>query len=306
MDGETMKVRITLLLAVGWSFLASMPSVAQVPALDDVPDDIPSAMRGTLVASHELLAGRRDELKNKVAAHNLQCSSVVEGSAAASSCAQAQAELQQAVEAYAADVEQFNQAVDRAQQDARNQSAAPPQPPPQHVRMGAAANVRGAVYWLTSDGRKVPVTAGSPVYTGEHIVTGANSRLQLLLLDETSFTAGPNCDLVLDEFVYDPDSNTEKIVASVAKGVFRWVTGKAARKDPASMKVKLPVGVIGIRGTDFEVEYEPGAPGYIRLLSGQLEITETATDRTFTMNAGQRVDIGSDGIFSAPAALAAK
>jgi len=308
MGGGTMKARIGLLAAASLWMLVSGAVQAQIPALRDVPDDLPAAARGPLVAAHELLAARRDELKNKVVAHNLQCSSVLEGSPAATACAEAQAELQQAVEAYAADVERFNEAVDRAEQETQNKSVALPdtQTPSQHVRMGAAADVRGTVYWLTGDGRQLPVTAGSPVYTGEHVITGANSRLQLLLLDETAFTMGPNSDMVLDEFVYDSNTNSEKIAASVSKGIFRWVTGKAARKDPANMKVKLPVGIIGIRGTDFEVEYEPGAQGYIRLFSGELEIAEAATGRTFIMNAGQMVNIGGDGAFSPPGALTAR
>ena len=89
--------------------------------------------------------------------------------------------------------------------------------------------------------------------------------MQVLLLDETVFTIGANSDMVLDTFVYEPSTSADIISARLQKGVFRWVTGKVARKDPASMKVILPVGTIGIRGTDFEVNYEPDAPGLIRL-----------------------------------------
>ena len=70
-----------------------------------------------------------------------------------------------------------------------------------------------------------------------------------MLLDETIFTLGPDSDMVLDEFVYDPVTSAGKVTARVTKGVFRFVTGKIARKKPASMNVKLPVGTIGIRGT---------------------------------------------------------
>jgi hypothetical protein len=82
------------------------------------------------------------------------------------------------------------------------------------------------------------------------------------------------------------------------KGIFRWVTGKVARKSPGQFRVKLPVGTIGIRGTDFEVRYEPDAPGSIHLFSGELEVTETRTGKSFTMHAGQMAIIGSDGSIS--------
>lgn len=183
-----------------------------------------------------------------------------------------------------------------------NPSQKPPPPPQAHVRIGAAV-VRGEVYWLTSDGRKVPITTGSPVYSGARIVTGDNARMQVMLLDETVFTMGAHSDMVLDEFVYDPDTNTRKIAARVTKGIFRFVTGKTARKGPASEKVNLPVGTIGIRGTDVEIDYEPGRASSIRLFSGELEIQETKTGKTFTMHGGQMMAIAGNGTFSAPTAL---
>ena len=39
------------------------------------------------------------------------------------------------------------------------------------------------------------------------------------------------------------------MVASLTKGVFRFVTGKIAQGDPEDMTINLPVGTIGIRGT---------------------------------------------------------
>ena len=46
-----------------------------------------------------------------------------------------------------------------------------------------------------------------------HVTTKADSRLQVMLLDETVFTVGPESDMVLDEFVYDPSTNAGKITA---------------------------------------------------------------------------------------------
>lgn len=73
--------------------------------------------------------------------------------------------------------------------------------------------------------------------------------MQILLLDETVFTIGPDSALVVDEFVYDPSTDAGRVQATVAKGVFRFVTGKIAKKRPSDMKVSLPSGQIGVRGT---------------------------------------------------------
>jgi hypothetical protein len=172
-----------------------------------------------------------------------------------------------------------------------------------HVRIGAAAVIRGEVYWLTSDGRKVPITPGGALYSGARIVTGGNARIQVLLLDETVFTIGPNSDMVLDEFVYDPSTSIGKVSVRVTKGMFRFVTGKVARKDLEHLKVTLPVGTIGIRGTDVEIDYQPGAASSIRLFLGELEITESRTGKKFTMHGAQMIAIASNGSFSTPSAL---
>ena len=117
------------------------------------------------------------------------------------------------------------------------------------VRIGAAAAVHGMVQAAAPGAVGRIIQSGKPLFLNDHVTTDAQGRLQVMLLDETIFTIGPNSDMVLDEFVYDPTTSAGKVTARVTKGVFRFVTGKVARKDPASMKVGLPIGTIGIRGT---------------------------------------------------------
>jgi hypothetical protein len=120
----------------------------------------------------------------------------------------------------------------------------------QPQQAGVTAAVRGNVEIASVSGAVGKlVTSGEPVYLGNAIKSGPNSGLQILLLDQTTFTVGPNSEITIDKFVYDPQSGTGKVSASVAKGVFRFVTGKVAQTNPSDMEVKLPVGTIGIRGT---------------------------------------------------------
>lgn len=127
-------------------------------------------------------------------------------------------------------------------------------------QIGAAAAVSGSVK-AVSQGAEVGriVQSGKPLYLNDHVTTDDKGRLQVLLADETVFTLGPNSDMVLDEFVYDSASGAGQVSAKISKGVFRFVTGKVARKDPAKMKVKLSVGTIGIRGTTVVGSVDPVA-----------------------------------------------
>lgn len=129
-------------------------------------------------------------------------------------------------------------------------SAAAPAATPASI--GVAGAVKGLVKAIPaaspqSVGRMIQ--SGKPLYLNEHVTTGPGGHLQILLNDETVFTVGPNSDIVLDAFVYDPATDAGKVTASVSKGVFRFITGNIGKKDPSKMEVKLPAGTIGIRGT---------------------------------------------------------
>jgi hypothetical protein len=162
--------------------------------------------------------------------------------------------------------------------------------------------VRGAVFMVTPDGRELPIEIGSPLFLNEHIRTGPDGRLQVLLLDETVFTMGPGSDMVLDEFVYDPDTSLGKVTARLTKGVFRFVTGKV-RSGPDNLKVNVPTGTIGIRGTDFEVYVAADRSGYIKLYSGQLEFAEARTGRVSALVAGQMITLNAAGTVAPPVPL---
>ena len=119
------------------------------------------------------------------------------------------------------------------------------------TRIGAAGAVRGSVKATAPEPQAVGrvLESGKAIFLNDHVITDAQGKLQVMLLDETVFSLGPNSDMVLDEFVYDPNSGAGKVTASVTKGIFRLVTGKVAAKKPENMAVKLPTGTMGIRGT---------------------------------------------------------
>jgi hypothetical protein len=272
----------------------------QIPALRELPPDV-AASRSDLVSQRAALVQERTSLHARFDQHNAECDKIdPENKDKVSACASEHAALVAELKAHIARSESFNAAV----QDA------PPAPSQSHPKIGTAAAVRGDVFWLTADGRKIPVGSGSPLLLDSHIVTGSGGRLQILLDDETVFTIGPNSDMVLDKFVYDPSTNTGSVSAAFIRGTFRFVTGKIARRRHEDMHVRLNVACLGIRGTDFETTVAPDGSGQIKLFSGQLEITPHAggllphpaerNSSTFLLNAGHMVTFLSSGEFSSP------
>lgn len=114
---------------------------------------------------------------------------------------------------------------------------------------GVSAAVRGSVRLSREQVVGRQVASGDPLYLQDAVESGAASGMQILLLDETVFTLGAQSSLVIDEFVYDPGSGTGELSAQVVKGAFRFVTGKIAQQEPRNVKLRLPAGNVGIRGT---------------------------------------------------------
>src|SRR6185437_15409546 len=70
---------------------------------------------------------------------------------------------------------------------------------------------------------------GQSVVFNERITTTEGGQTQLLFLDESAMTVGPNSDLTIDQFVYDPNTGTGKLAMSMTRGVLRYVGGKLSK-----------------------------------------------------------------------------
>jgi hypothetical protein len=183
----------------------------------------------------------------------------------------------------------------------------------QPVQAGVAAAVRGSVRMAEQPGTVGrDLTSGMPVYLGSEITTGPNAGLQIMLLDETVFTIGPDSKLRVDEFVYDPRGGDGKLSATISKGVFRFVSGRIAQRQPQNMKVDLPSGTIGIRGTSAMGETDGTSTSVVLLGPGATNNAGERPGRIQVSNEAGSVElraplfgttIGAPGTPPSPAAL---
>ena len=163
--------------------------------------------------------------------------------------------------------------------------------------IGAAGAVSGNVTATHSWEGATPVrlSSGMVVHYGDEIRTGPGGRMQVLLLDETVFTVGPNTELSLDEFVYDPSTGTGTITVTIARGLIKIVSGIIARKQPKKMKVRLPVGVTGPRGTEFIIEVGDDGRSRVDVLDGRVEFTSDRDGSSVQVRKGERLLVGASG-----------
>jgi hypothetical protein len=121
--------------------------------------------------------------------------------------------------------------------------AAPP-------RIGEALEVVPAARNETA-GVASTLSVGSSVYSDDLLITETSGRTKLEFLDRARFELGPNSRARLDRLVFNPDSSAEEATISMAKGLFRFISGGRSRH--GSYTLSTPHVTLGIRGTDLRV-----------------------------------------------------
>ena len=127
--------------------------------------------------------------------------------------------------------------------------------------------VLGVSTGAVSNGLK-ELKTGDKIYLGDTILSGTNSGAQLLLLDQSTFTIGSDSEVVMDTFIYDPKNSDGKIVSTVKKGSLKIISGLISKKNPDNLKVKVPEGTLGSRGTEFQTIVDKKANETRTLLIG--------------------------------------
>lgn len=143
------------------------------------------------------------------------------------------------------------------------------------------------------------ISLGDSVVFNQRIQTGGSGLVQVLLADGTTFMVGPNSDLVIDKFVYDPNAGTAQVTASFTKGVLRFIGGQTSKTENG-VTINTPVGTMGIRGAMVDVVLDPpsGTPPHVDMLFGNEVTLQQGQDLLGRLYAaGYSLALGDDGKF---------
>ena len=110
-----------------------------------------------------------------------------------------------------------------------------------------------------------------------------NGRMAITFLDDSTVRLTEHSQLIVDEYIFDPDPSKSKMAITFGLGTARFITGNLNRIDKQNIKLKTPTANIAIRGTDFSVTVDELGKSLIVLLpdalglsSGEIEVI-TAT-----------------------------
>lgn len=118
--------------------------------------------------------------------------------------------------------------------------------------VGINAAVKGQVTIQSQGEGAKEAIVKDEISLGDSVNSAKVSSLQVLLKDQTVFTVGPECELTIDRFVYDPAQNNNSMQASVKKGMFRFMSGNISKSGPDAVSIDTPVASLGVRGTIVE------------------------------------------------------
>src|SRR6056300_1074375 len=93
-----------------------------------------------------------------------------------------------------------------------------------------------------------------------------NGRTAIEFIDQTRVDVTENSKLVIDEFVYDPNTNTGSLALKASFGTVRYASGQIAKNSKQNVKISTPTAVIGVRGTDFSMTVDETGNSTIILL----------------------------------------
>jgi hypothetical protein len=139
---------------------------------------------------------------------------------------------------------------------------------------------------------------GIDVQANEVITTNANDRAHLVFLDGTSLTVGPNAQLTIDRFVFDPATKTGDLAINASKGVLRLVGGKISKTKPIT--IATPSATIGIRGGITILNVQPAQTTSTFVFGNGMTVSAAGQTQTVTRPGSQVTAAGG----SAPGAPA--
>ncbi|MBI2750242.1 MAG: FecR domain-containing protein [Burkholderiales bacterium] len=166
-------------------------------------------------------------------------------------------------------------------------------------QVGIATAVRPGVTTATND-RVIYI--GNSVAFGERFKTDSTGVIHILFMDQSSMTLGPNSELVIDEFVFNPDSRRGSIAVNLVKGALRVVGGFISKfnnpQGNSAARVQTATATIGIRGGISVVEHNSDSnnTNAAFLFGQQMQVTGSNGQILNITRPGFGTSIGPNGI----------
>ena len=177
-----------------------------------------------------------------------------------------------------------------------------------YAAIGNVVEHRGTAS-VERSGEKSVLEKGSDVEFKDNVRTG-DGDVGIKFVDDTNVAVSPHSSLVIDEFVYDPNSQSgSKLVMNIALGTVRYASGNIAKLNQQNVDIRTPTARIGVRGTAFSMTVDEIGKSLVILLPnadgtvGEISV-ESGAGKVILNQAFQAATVGvSEGKPSKPVLL---
>jgi hypothetical protein len=116
---------------------------------------------------------------------------------------------------------------------------------------GMVVASRGEVIAVSNGGSRI-LKQGDFIYINDEIMTADRSFAVLQFVDGAKVTVRPDSLMIVETYIYNGDEN-DAATLNLVSGGLRVITGAMAKTNPENYKVRTPVALMGVRGTEFAV-----------------------------------------------------
>jgi hypothetical protein len=111
---------------------------------------------------------------------------------------------------------------------------------------------RGEVIAM-SDGGSRELKQGDFIYVKDEIMTSNRSFAVLQFTDGAKVTVRPDSTMIIEQYLY-AGNDSDEATLNLVEGGLRVITGAMAKSNPENYKVRTPVALMGVRGTEFSIQ----------------------------------------------------
>ena len=157
------------------------------------------------------------------------------------------------------------------------------------AKVGEVTEQIGQDAIISRDKDTIVVGKGTGINMNDTITT-SKAKLNLTFEDNTKVAMTQQSKLVIDDFVYDPNSGTGTLAMNVAMGTVRYASGAISKNSRENVRLRTPTATISVRGTDFTMTVDEIGRSLVILLPTCPEPDEP--EQCFTGEIEVSTDVG--------------
>jgi len=116
------------------------------------------------------------------------------------------------------------------------------------------------------EGTESDLNLDSGIMFMDNVKTG-KGELGITFIDDTNVAVSSQSSLIIDDFVYDPNSTEgSKLALKIVFGTVRYASGNIAKLNKQNVDIRTPTARIGVRGTAFSMTVDEIGQSLIILL----------------------------------------